>query len=84
MHRNEKWLLPTAVWFLIILQGIAAHSQQLTIQNEDGKQTICLVLTWKHCHTSSCWRQPTMSPARLKECYFGRCWRKLEWVLEKR
>lgn len=40
MHRNERWLLPVVVGFVLILHSIAAHSQQLTIQNEDGKPTI--------------------------------------------
>ena len=40
MHRNERWLLPVVVGFVLILHSLAAHSQQLTIQNEDGKSTI--------------------------------------------
>jgi hypothetical protein len=40
MHRNERWLVPAAVWVVLVLQSIVAHSQQLTIQKEDGKQTI--------------------------------------------
>jgi hypothetical protein len=40
MHRNKRWLFRVAVSLLLVLQGVAAHSQQLTILNEDGKQTI--------------------------------------------
>ncbi len=40
MYRHKRWLFPIAVWLLFILQGAVAHSQQLTIQKEDGKQTI--------------------------------------------
>jgi hypothetical protein len=40
MHRNERWLFPVAVWFVLTLQSVVAHSQQLSIQNEDGKQTV--------------------------------------------
>jgi hypothetical protein len=40
MHRNERGLFPAAVWIVLVLQSIVAHSQQLTLQNEDGKQTI--------------------------------------------
>jgi hypothetical protein len=42
MHRNERPLFPLAAGFVLILmlQSVVAHSQQLTIQNEDGKQTI--------------------------------------------
>ena len=40
MHRYERWLFPVALWCVLILQTIAAHAQQLTMQNEDGKQRI--------------------------------------------
>ena len=40
MHRNEKWLFPVAVWCVILLHSIAARSQQIAIQNEDGRRTI--------------------------------------------
>ena len=40
MHRNERALFPAAVWIVLVLQSIVAHSQQLTLQKEDGKQTI--------------------------------------------
>lgn len=39
MHRSERWLFPVALWCVLIVQSVAAHAQQLTIQNEDGKQT---------------------------------------------
>ena len=42
MHRNEKWLFPVAVWCVLLLHSIAARSQQLSIQHEDGKPTILL------------------------------------------
>ena len=40
MCRNERWLFPVALWLVLILHNVAVHAQQLTIQNEDGKQTI--------------------------------------------
>lgn len=40
MHRCERWIFPVAVWCALILESVAAQTQQLTIQNEDGKQTI--------------------------------------------
>ena len=40
MHRSKRWLFPVAVGCVLILQGGVAHAQQLTVQNEDGKQTI--------------------------------------------
>lgn len=40
MRRNEKLLFLVAVAFALMLAGIAARAQQVTIQNQDGKQTI--------------------------------------------
>ena len=40
MHRNGKLQFAVALWMLLVLQSIPAHSQQLTIQNEDSKPTI--------------------------------------------
>jgi hypothetical protein len=40
MHRNERWLFLVAVWGVLLLHSIAARSQQITIQSEDGKRTI--------------------------------------------
>ena len=40
MHRNESWQFGLALWFVLVLQSVPGHAQQLTIQREDGKQTI--------------------------------------------
>ena len=40
MHRSERWLLPVAVGFVLVLASIAAQGQQLIVQNEGGKQVI--------------------------------------------